>query len=68
MVLKMKSLLLKCDFIGFTPQFRILDEVRYKSVFSSLLSILIILFSVIFVSISFIDFIHQQPESIWTTI
>ena len=58
----MKPLLFKCDFIGFTPQFRILDEVRYKSVFSSLLSILIILFSVIFVSISFIDFIHQKPE------
>ena len=58
----MKPLLFKYDFIGFTPQFRILDEVRYKSVFSSLLSFLIILFAVIFVSISFIDFIYQQPE------
>ena len=58
----MKSLLLKCDFIGFIPQFRILDEFRYKSVFSSLLSILIILLAIIFVSISFIDFIHQKPN------
>ena len=57
----MKSLLFKCDFIGLTPQLRILDGVRYKSIFSSLLSIIIIFFSVIFVSISFIDFIHQQP-------
>ena len=58
----MKPLLFKCDFIGFPPQLRILDEVRYKSVFSSLLTFLIILFAVIFVSISFIDFIYQQPE------
>ena len=58
----MKSLLLKCDFIGFIPQFRILDEFRYKSVFSSLLSILIIFLAIIFVSISFIDFIHQKPN------
>ena len=49
-------------FYCFIPQFRILDEFRYKSVFSSLLSILIILFSIIFVSISFIDFIHQKPN------
>ena len=58
----MKSLLFKCDFIGLTPQLRILDGVRYKSIFSSLLSIIIIFFSVIFVSISFIDFIHQKPN------
>ena len=59
----MKPLLFKCDFIGFPPQLRILDEVGYKSVFSSLLTFLIILFAVIFVSISFIDFIYQQPEA-----
>ena len=59
---KIKSVLLKCDFIGFIPQFRILNESRYKSIFSSILSFLIIIFSVIFISYSFIDFIDQHPE------
>ena len=58
----MKTLLFKFDFIGFIPQFRILDESRYKSLFSASLSFLIILFSIIFISSSFIDFIHQNPK------
>ena len=58
----MKTLLFNFDFIGFIPQFRILDESRYKSIFSSTLSFLIILFSIIFISSSFIDFIHQIPK------
>ena len=62
MVFKIKTLLFKFDFIGFIPQFRILDESRYKSLFSASLSFLIILFSIIFISSSFIDFIHQNPK------
>ena len=62
MALKIKPILFKLDFIGFIPQFRILDEFRYKSVFSSILSIIIILFSIFFVLYSLIDFIHQQPK------
>ena len=62
MALKIKPLLLKCDFVGFIPHFRILNEFRYKSVFSSILSLLIILFSIIFILFSFIDFIHQKPK------
>ena len=58
----MKPLLFKCDFIGFTPQLRILDEFRYKSIFSSILSILIIIFSIVFILYSFIDFIDQHPK------
>ena len=45
MTLKIKPILLKCDFIGFVPQFRIFDESRYKSIFSSLLSIILIIYS-----------------------
>ena len=30
MALKIKPLLLKCDFVGFIPHFRILNEFRYK--------------------------------------
>ena len=33
MGLKIKKILLNCDFIGFIPSFRILDETRYKSIF-----------------------------------
>ena len=62
MVFKIKHLLLKCDFVGFIPHFRILNEFRYKSVFSSILSLLIVLFSIIFILYSFIDFIHQKPK------
>ena len=62
MGLKFKPILLKCDFIGFIPQFRILNETRYKSIFSSILSILIILFSIVFVSYSFVDYAHQNPK------
>ena len=62
MVFKIKTFLLKFDFIGFIHQFRILDESRYKSLFSTILSFLIILFSINFVLYSFIDFINQIPE------
>ena len=33
MVFKSKQILLKCDFIGYIPELRILDEARYKSIF-----------------------------------
>ena len=62
MAFKIKTLLLKCDFIGLIPQFRILNEFRYKSIFSSILSILIIIFSIVFILYSFIDFIDQHPK------
>ena len=62
---KIKSLLLKCDFIGFIPQFRILEETRYKSVFSSFLSIAVIFFSIAFAVYSFIDYLHQNPQLLY---
>ena len=44
---KIKLLLYYFDFTGVTPQFRILNYDSYRSIFSSILSILIILFSII---------------------
>ena len=62
MDIRIKPLLLKCDFIGFIPQFRILEETRYKSIFSSLLSIAIIIFSIAFAFYSFLDYLEQNPN------
>ena len=62
MVFKSKEILLKCDFIGFIPEFRILDETRYKSIFSSILSIMLIIFSVFFVIYSFGEYLNQNPK------
>ena len=59
---KSKQILLKCDFIGPIPEFRILDETRYKSIFSSILSILLIIFSIVFVIYSFIEYLNQNPK------
>ena len=62
MGIKIKPILYKFDFIGFTPQLKILNESRYKSIFSSILSILIIIFSIVFVSYSFSEYIQQNPN------
>ena len=62
MAFRIKPLLLKFDFIGFIPQFRILEETRYKSLFSSFLSIAIIFFSIAFVFYSLADFLNQNPQ------
>ena len=62
MGLKSKPILFKFDFIGCIPEFRILDERRYKSIFSGFLSILLILFSIIFFCYSLIEFINQNPK------
>ena len=65
MPIKIKSLLFKTDFIGFIPQLRILEERRYKSLFSSILSIIIIIFSVAFVFYSFVDYLNQNPNVLY---
>ena len=57
-----KQILLKCDFIGAVPEFRILDQTRYKSIFSSILSILLIIFSIVFVIYSFVEYLNQNPK------
>ena len=65
MAFKFKSLLLKSDFIGFIPQLRIFEETRYKSAFSSILSIIIIIFSIAFVFYSFLDYLNQNPNVLY---
>ena len=62
MVFNSKQILLKFDFIGAIPEFRVLDETRYKSIFSSILSILLIIFSVVFVIYSFNEYLNQNPK------
>ena len=56
-----KSILFKLDFIGIIPQLRILNNNIYKSMFSSIFSIIVIIFSVAFAIYSFLEFINQNP-------
>ena len=53
---KYKSFLYTLDLIGPSPQLLIFKNQRYKSMFSSLVSILIILFSIFFALYSFIEY------------
>jgi len=62
MGIKLKPIIYKCDFLGLTPQLNILNETSYKSIFSSILSILIIIFAIVFVSYSFSEYIKQNPN------
>ena len=56
-----KSILFKIDFIGIIPQLKIFDNNIYKSMFSSIFSIIVIIFSVAFAIYSFLEFINQNP-------
>ena len=56
-----KSILFNFDFLGISPQMKILNNKIYKSMLSSLLSLIIIIFSVVFGIYSFIEFINQNP-------
>jgi hypothetical protein len=58
---KMRSILFSFDFLGIAPQMEILNNKIYKSIFSSLLSLITIIFSVAFGIYSFIEFINQKP-------
>ena len=60
MIDKCKSLLIKFDLIGLSPQLYIISKKRYKSFFSSIISILIILFSIIFALFSVFDYLKYQ--------
>jgi len=56
-----KSILFNIDFLGIIPQLKIFNSKIYKSIFSSIFSILIIIFSVGFGIYSLIEFINQNP-------
>ena len=56
-----KSILFKLDFLGIIPQIKIFNNNMYKSMLSSIFSIIVIIFSIVFGIYSFIEFIHQNP-------
>ena len=56
-----KSILFKLDFLGIIPQLKIFNKNIYKSILSSIFSIIVIIFSVAFGIYSFIGFINQKP-------
>ena len=61
MAITFKSTLFKIDFLGIVPQLKILNNNIYKSMFSSIISLIIIIFSVAFVIYSFMEFMNQKP-------
>ena len=60
MIDKCNSLLITFDLIGTSPQLYMYSNKRYKSLFSSIISILIILFSIIFALFSIFDYLKYQ--------
>ena len=59
-----KLFLCAFDFMGLIPQFRILKYDNYKSIFSTIISIIIILSSIAFSIYSIIDYIKFNNPSI----
>ena len=64
MVKKIFSILYTFDLIGIEPQLLIFKESRYKTLFSSILSILIILISIIFSILSLIEYFKFESPII----
>ena len=58
---KLKKLLFLLDFAGTSPNLRILNNNNYKSILSSIISIIIIIISFSFLVYSIIDFKNQNP-------
>ena len=61
---KIKQIFYFCDFSGLVPQFRILNDDIYRSIFSCSISIIIILFSIIFTIISINNYFKFNNPSI----
>ena len=67
MLNKCKSLIYNFDLVGETPQLLIFGKVRYKSSVSSLISIMLILFSVIYIIFSLIQYFkYDTPIVIYS--
>ena len=60
MIDKCRTILITFDLIGSSPQLYMFNNKRYKSFFSSSISILIILFSIIFAIFSLFDYLKYQ--------
>ena len=61
---KIKSLLYSFDFSGLVPQFRVLNYDSYRSIFSSIVSIIIIISSIGFSIYSIVDYLKFDNPSI----
>ena len=62
-----RSILFKFDIIGTTPQIYIFNNIRYKSVFSSLLSLIIFLFSFAFSIFSLCEYLkYESPVVVFS--
>ena len=59
-----KLFLYTFDFIGMVPQFRILKNDSYKSIFSSIISIIITIASIVFSIYSIIDYLKFNNPTI----
>ena len=60
MIDKCRTILITFDLIGSSPQLYMFNNKRYKSFFSSSISLLIILFSIIFTIFSLFDYLKYQ--------
>ena len=62
-----KDYLYFCDLLGNPPQLRIFNEDNYKSIFSSILSIALIIVSIIFAIFSLIDYLeYKNPVVVYS--
>ena len=64
---KIKDYLYFCDFLGNPPHLRIFNEDNYKSIFSSILSIALIVVSIIFAILSVVDYLeYKNPVVVYS--
>ena len=67
MTKKFKDYLFILDLIGNPPQLRVFNEDKYKSIFSSILSILLIIASITFAIFSLIDYLqYKNPVVVYS--
>ena len=64
MVKRSNSFFYKFDLIGSTPQLYIFNDERYKTKFSLIISIIIILFSILFTVYSFVEYFKYDNPSV----
>ena len=64
MLENLKFFIYKFDIIGPIPQLMIFKNIRYQSLFSSVISIIIFLFSILFIIYSFKEFLKYKSSNI----
>ena len=64
MLENLKFFIYKFDIIGPIPQLMIFKNIRYQSLFSSVISIIIFLFSILFIIYSFKEFLEYKSSNI----